>query len=94
MLLATPSLSRVDTATDYEVTASNSDWRGPYIYHMWEDQSTGGVGAGFAHGYRDNGVISGTAGGTDWAVLEINYATWADMSAENPTWADLEAVAA
>jgi hypothetical protein len=86
----TVTLRRTDTGTTYEVTVTNTDWRGPYAYYMWEDQNPEGSGAFFIHGYRGVQLISGEPGSTDWAVLEINYQDWAAMEAENPSWADLE----
>jgi hypothetical protein len=85
------TLRRTDTGTTYEVTASNTNWRGPYAYYMWEDQNTGGTGGAFSHGYRDVNITSGTPTATDWAVLEITYEDWAALAADNPTWANAEA---
>lgn len=86
--VTTPTITfrRLD-GTGGEITVDNTDWRGPYAFHMWEDVL--GDGEAFAHGYRDNRFTDLGGGGVVWDQLTQTYATWEEMAAANPTWDDL-----
>jgi len=71
-----------------EVTVNDTIWRGPYVFHLWEDQNAT-TGAPFVHGYRNNRFIDAGTGAVVWDQLAQLYADWEEMATSKPTWAEL-----
>lgn len=70
-----------------EISVDNTDWRGDYIFHLWEDVGTNGEP--FYHGFRSNRLTDLGGGGVVWDQLTQTYATWEEMAQANSTWEEL-----
>lgn len=78
------TLTRTD-GTQYSVTATNTDWRGPYVFVMWEDLLSSS-GEGFDHIHANIRRIDGGGGNVVWDQLAQTYGTWDELSTDKPTW--------